>query len=262
MRNLLADAHAEVLARFAWSNVLVGLDFDGTLAPIVDDPAAARMRASTRALLARVAASYPVAIVSGRARADVRRRLDGVRVNEVVGNHGLEPGGDIARCREVVARWVPELRRRLADLPGVEIEDKTYSVAVHYRRSRTRRAAHAAIRAAVAALGPGTRSLGGKLVVNVIPIGAPHKGIAMVRLRRELAADTVLYVGDDITDEDVFGFDDPGRLLGVRVGRSRASRADYYIPTQRSMDTLLARLIALRSDVSSPRHVEGECATR
>jgi trehalose 6-phosphate phosphatase len=246
VKDLLAATHAKVLTRFAWSNVLVGLDFDGTLAPIVARPEAAVLRASTRALLTELSARYPVVVISGRARDDVAARLEGTNVDAVVGNHGLEPGGDTARCRRTVARWLPVLHRHLDAHPGVEIENKVFSVAVHYRRSRQRRMALEAIREAVREIGPGHRWVDGKLVVNLLPEQAPHKGVALVRQREHFGADTALYVGDDVTDEDVFSLDDPGRLLSVRVGRSSSTHAPYFIRSQRSIDELLARLVELR----------------
>ena len=58
-------------------------------------------------------------------------------------------------------------------------------------------------------------------------------------------ADTALYVGDDLADEDVFQLDQPGRLLAVRVGESAASSAGYYVRDQKAVDSLLAKLVML-----------------
>lgn len=249
MKDILAAPQLELLTQFAWSNVLVGLDFDGTLAPIVQRPEDARLRARTRALLVSLAAEFPVAVISGRARDDVARRLEGIPIAAVVGNHGLEPGADLGRCRSLVAEWVPRVRRALESEAGVEVEDKTFSLAVHYRRSRTRRTALQRIRAAIADLGP-ARIIGGKLVVNVLPADAPHKGVALVRLRAQLGTDTALYVGDDVTDEDVFALDDPGRLLCIRVGHNAKSRARYFVSSQPAVDELLRTLIGIRRGMS------------
>jgi trehalose 6-phosphate phosphatase len=250
MRNLLAAANAEVLARFAWSRVLVGLDFDGTLAPIVERPEDAYPRERTHALLHAVARRYPVAVISGRSRADVARRVTDVPLVAVVGNHGLEPGADVERCRGAVARWMPRLTERLRGEAGIEIEDKGMSLAIHYRGSRVRWRARQKIRLALASLGGGMRLIGGKMVVNVLPSGAPHKGIALLRAREHAGVDTAIYVGDDATDEDVFTLDDPGRLLSVRVGRSARSSAQYYVATQRDVDVLLAKLVELRPNAA------------
>lgn len=250
MKHLLTNGSEAVLERFSWSRVLLAFDFDGTLAPIVDRPRDARMRARTRARLATLAERYPCAVISGRSRSDVTRRLSGVRVAAVIGNHGVEPTRDMATHAAAVARFLPVLQARLASMRGVEIEDKGYSVAIHYRRSRSKRAAKAAIHAAIAGLEGTPRVIGGKQVVNVVPAGAPHKGIAVQQLRQDLGADTVLYVGDDVTDEDVFALDEPGRLLSVRIGRSSTSAAPYYLRDQSEIDALLDRLVKLRA---SPR---------
>ena len=109
---------------------------------------------------------------------------------------------------------------------GRRIEDKGFSIAVHYRQSREKKNALAAILEAAARLG-NVRVIGGKQVVNILPDGAPHKGIALERERERLRCDTAIYVGDDETDEDVFALDQPGRLLAIRVGAASASQAPY-----------------------------------
>jgi trehalose 6-phosphate phosphatase len=245
MKDILALANRDVLEQFAWSNVLVAFDYDGTLAPIVRDPNQAFLRESTRRLLQRLAALYPTIIISGRAQLDARRRLRGIPLQRVVGNHGIEPWQATRPMMNKVKRWAPLLRRRLAPLKGIRVENKTYSAAVHYRASREKKKARAAILQAVVELGP-IRVIGGKQVVNVLPRGAPHKGIALERERERLRCDTAIYVGDDETDEDVFGINEPGRLLTVRVSPKRDSQAMYYIKNQAAVDELLAVLIRLR----------------
>lgn len=227
---------------FACSNMLLALDFDGTLAPIVPDPGRAAVRPATRQLLRRLPRQRPCVVISGRARADVLRRLRGTGVTDVIGNHGAEPSPLMAAARQTVRRWVPELRRCLVGLRGVMVEDKGVSVAVHYRHAPRRTAARARIMATAAGLA-GVRLVGGKLVVNLLPAGAPHKGLALEEARERLGCDTALYVGDDETDEDVFTLDQPGRLLSVRVGRSLNSAAGYYIRGQSDIDRLLQVLL-------------------
>lgn len=253
MRDILAGVQSELLARFAWSSTLIGLDFDGTLAPIVPRPDDARMRPATRLALEKLVERYPVAVISGRGLADVRERLDGIPVDAIAGNHGLEPDGDVDRCRATVAAWKPHLIARIGGLQGVVIEDKAFTLAIHYRRSRSRKAALRSIHAAVDSLDGDARVLGGKLVVNVVPPDAPHKGNALIALRRKLGADTAIFVGDDVTDEDVFTLDEPGRLLSVRVCRSASSAAPYYVASQRRVDDLLERLWSLRPNESARR---------
>lgn len=248
MRSMLSRNHREVLEQFAWSNVLLAFDFDGTLAPIVSDPDRAAMRATTCQRLATLAGLYPVCVISGRARADVLGRLKGSGVHEVVGNHGIESLQVSGKLAAEVRSWVPRLQSRLGALRGVVIEDKGFSLAIHYRQSREKKRARAAILAAAALLGD-VRIIGGKQVVNMLPRGAPHKGLALEATRERLGCDTAVYVGDDDTDEDVFAMEQPGRLLAIRVGDKRTSQAAYYLRRQVEIDELLRLLGELRSGV-------------
>jgi trehalose 6-phosphate phosphatase len=242
---LFARANRDLLEMFAWSNVLLAFDYDGTLAPVVRDSTRATMRVSTRRLLARVSTRYPCLVISGRARADALGRLRGVGIFRVVGNHGAEPSPGRAAMRRRIERWLPALTTRLSGRQGVVIEDKGLSLAVHYRQARARNAARRAILGAARELDD-VRIVGGKLVINFVVPDAPHKGLALERECARAECDTAIYVGDDETDEDVFQLDRPGRLLSIRVGRKRSSAAPYYIRSQAEIDRLLETLIALR----------------
>lgn len=247
MKNILSRTQCEILREFSWSNVLLAFDYDGTLAPIVSNPARASMRSRTRELLTEVAKRYPVIVISGRSQEDALKKMRGVGVLEVVGNHGIEPWQASEKHVAEVQRWLPRLAEHTAPYKGVEIENKTFSVAIHYRQSREKKKARAAILKAALELG-GVRIIGGKQVVNILPQGAPHKGIALERERERHRCDTALYVGDDETDEDVFSLDQPGRLLSIRVGSKRGSSAVYCIPNQRAIDALLRSLLNHRGD--------------
>lgn len=249
VKYLFAHGNRAILEHFVWSATLLALDFDGTLSPIVSDPTWAGMHANTRRLLEAAAKRYPTAVISGRALADVRMRLRGTGITEVVGNHGLEPSSSTSRCAKEVRAWLPRLEEAVQSLPGVVLEDKTFSVALHYRKARRKKLACANLRAAISTLGD-VRIIDGKQVINVVPIGAPHKGMALERLRAKLGCDTAIYVGDDETDEDVFSFDrQSGRLLSIRVGPKADSAADYFIRDQREIDLLLRTLSELRDKV-------------
>ncbi len=243
MRHILAESERPVLEGLARSRSLLGFDFDGTLAPIVSLPDAAQMRETTRAALSRVAARYPVAVVSGRALPDLRGRLEGSAVQVMVGNHGVETAEGSARYLGLVQGWRRALEGRLAGIAGVEVEDKGYSLSVHYRRAPERWSELAAL---VAGL-DGARVVSGKMVFNVVPEGAAHKGDALATLCAAEGADVALFVGDDVTDEDVFATTDPARVVSVRVGQWRASRASHYLQHQGEIDALLGVLAELRT---------------
>jgi DNA-binding MarR family transcriptional regulator len=169
-----------------------------------------------------------------------------VRLAGVVGNHGLEPERGASGSVGVVRRWIPLLRERLAAIPGIAIEDKGLSIAVHYRRCRDTRKARERVLAAAAGLGPGARLLGGKQVLNVLPAGEANKGVALERARARLRCEAAVYVGDDETDEDAFALARPGRLLAIRVGHKARSAAPFYVRTQADVDRLLRALVDLR----------------
>jgi trehalose 6-phosphate phosphatase len=245
MTDILSKRNKAVLARYALTNLLIAFDYDGTLAPIVAIPERARMRATTRRLLRRVAERYPCVVISGRMREDLIRRLRDIPVVHVSGNHGLEPWAEDVRYVRQVREWAENLAPRLASCQGVVIENKMYSISIHYRAARNKRRALRAIDAAVQDL-RGTRRIGGKLVVNLVPAGAPGKGVALDRACRLLVCDAALYIGDDDTDEDVFGTARPAQLLSVRVGPAERTGASYLLKHQSQIDTLLRQLVALR----------------
>jgi trehalose 6-phosphate phosphatase len=243
MRSILSQDGFDALDGLAGRRALLAFDFDGTLAPIVADRGGAEMRADTRRLLRAVSLLYPCAVVSGRARADVAARLAAIPLFAVIGNHGAEAGyGPLDRDRRVrVETWVRILRSELGSAAGVEIENKWFSVAVHYRHAPARGAARGLVLQAAASL-EGARVFGGHAVVNVVPRDAPDKGSAIEELLRRAGPRPVLYIGDDRTDEDVFR----SSLIdvAVRVGRTARSAAEWYVPRQASIDELLRALLA------------------
>jgi len=246
MREILSATGRDVLARFARTPVLLAFDFDGTLAPIVRDPQRAAMRPVTRRLLARLARLYPCVVISGRGRADVLRRVGAIAIRNVIGDHGIEASGAPRALRRKVGRWARLLSRQLERWEGVTVEEKPYSVSVHYRNARRKPEARAAVVRAAGNL-VAVRLIGGKDVVNVLPRGAAHKGRALERERIRRRCRTAIYVGDDETDEDVFGGGRTARLLAIRVGVRKTSRAEYCVRSQARIDALLRALIALRA---------------
>jgi trehalose 6-phosphate phosphatase len=249
VKNILVEAQLPVLQRCGAANTLLAFDFDGTLAPLDKDPRAAQLRAGTRRALAAVAERYPTVVISGRARADVLARLGGVATRAVIGNHGLEPSPDAQRYSAMLKTWLPTLRKELDERQGVEIENKLYSLSIHYREAKAKSAALAAIRGAVSALGSEATAIERKWVVDVLPAGAPHRGSALSALRRSLQAESALYVGEDAADDQAFTprADEPDEpLLEVHVGRGGHSKANYYLAAQSDIDRLLKSLLDAR----------------
>ncbi|MDO8794906.1 MAG: trehalose-phosphatase [Vicinamibacterales bacterium] len=242
--DILALRQQRMLTRFATSNVLLACDYDGTLAPIASTPDIVRMRIRTWRLLDEVARRYPTVAISGRSLADLTQRLAGIPLRGLYGNYGAEPAPK--RPPRSVGVWARQLTARLSGHAGVVVEDKGYSVTVHYRHARNEARVAADIRDAARTL-HGARVLGGVLAVTVLPGHAPDKGSALQRARRRLRCDTAIYLGDDDTDEDAFASGPPDALLAVKVGPSGESKARYHLRRQADIDALLRRLLALRS---------------
>lgn len=253
--SVAADAIAEQLT--SHEGVLVGLDFDGTLAPISPSPETPtitpRNERALRALRARQ--NVHVAVVSGRALADLRRR---VGIDDVVyaGNHGLELADDqgvhvhsTAQARQPAVRRAREtVAATLDGVPGWHIEDKRLTATLHYRHvpDRYRPQVSAAVD-----LAGGNDTLvdvvHGKQSVELRPAIDWDKGalLGLLAARRPSTWVTV-YVGDDTTDEDAF------RALrstdvGVFVGDGETAAA-YRLPTQGDVAPFLEWVTALLSD--------------
>lgn len=205
----------------AWrecGSIVLLLDFDGTLAPIVERPEAAAMPAETRAALERLIgrADVEAALISGRGMADLRRRaaLTGVAC---AGNHGMEihgPGAerihpDAQAARPALERVIDALAAPLGEIRGAILEDKGLTLSIHDRMVAAERRDEVAglVRDAVSGEA-GLRVTQGKRVLEVRPRIDWHKGKAVEFLLDEVAPPAgapVLYLGDDTTDEDAFG---------------------------------------------------------
>ena len=243
---ILTKGHLPVLASFATSNVLVALDYDGTLAPIAATPDAAHMRPQTMELLARVSQRYPCVVISGRPLEDLMHRLERIPVWHLVGDHGFQEQAGTQGPAPHVRDWVERLRHRLPRTKGLVIEEKPNTVTIHYRQVADKPEILSAIQAAVLEL-PDARPIDGAEAVNLLPRGGPDKGTALRSARRAFACDTAIYIGDDGTDEDAFRSDGPDRLLSIRIGSETESAARYRLETQLDIDRLLNTLLILRA---------------
>jgi trehalose 6-phosphate phosphatase len=242
VRYLLAPGTRRLLDAFARPGTLLAFDFDGTIAPLVADRRRARIAARTRSLLARVAAAFPCVVISGRGRRDVAARCSGIPFVAIVGNHGLEPSPEAARFRGQGAAWTRTLHRALRQVAGVSVENKGYTVSVHYRQALSKAAARRAISVAAARLS-GAAVAHGIDVVNLIPVGAPDKADALRRLKRRFRCRRSLFFGDDVTDEAVFAAGSDAVDLGVRVGRDPRSLARFYVRDREEVDQALRLLL-------------------
>ena len=228
------------------------LDYDGTLSPIVERPEDAVLDPKTREVLQRLARRYPVAIVSGRDLEDVRARV-GIEGLSYAGCHGFEIAGPRGnRVHGAAAAAAPQLAaaadqvaRDTHDLPGVQLERKRFTLAVHYRRARESdvRAVHGAVERAQARH-PALRVTSGKKVFELQPDVDWDKGRAVLWLIETLALQDALpvYIGDDVTDEDAFRAL-AHRGVGIAVQEAPQPTAAQY--TLRDPDEVRALLAGL-----------------
>ena len=215
------------------STALVAVDFDGTLAPIVAQPGAARPHPQAAAALRTLAASVgAVAVVTGRPAGLAAELLGftaeppGANVS-VVGHYGLETwtsaagvvpdagvGAASSRIDHVRAA-LPGLLRDVGAPPGTRIEDKGAAVAVHVRETADPHAALALLQAPLQRLADsqGLRLEPGRLVLELRP-GGTDKGTALVSLVHTCGARSVCYVGDDLGDIAAFDALDDLRAQG------------------------------------------------
>lgn len=223
--------------------LLVGADFDGTLAPIVDDPAAATaLPASIEALrrLGRAPSTW-VAVVSGRRYGELEARF-GAEDFILVGEHGSDWGTGTAPEPPMLTRAREVVEEEVTITPGSFSEQKLASVAFHFRLASQPGPAVARL-GAWAGTEPGIHLMAGKSVLE-LSADPLDKGMAVARLRTELAADAIMFVGDDTTDESVFstlGETD----LGVKVGPG-PSAATMRLDGPEEVAALLTDLAALR----------------
>jgi len=259
----LPSALASRHALAAWRgnrSIAVFLDDDGTLAPIADDPQRAVLSPRVRATLEALAERWPVAILSGRDRADVEARV-GVSDVLYAGSHGLEIGGrGLQRVPLEAAQALPEVERaharlleRIGSVPGVRFERKRFSLAVHHRNVADPHAMLEIERTIDAVLADSTRlrRRAGKQVIELQPDVDWDKGRALRWMLEAMGLDPrstfPIHIGDDETDEDAFAALS-GMGAGIHVGSSTsASLADFAVRDPDEVAELLAWLEALPS---------------
>jgi len=231
--------------------LLVASDYDGTMAPIVNDPEKAYPHAeSVRALRALAGlAATTAAVISGRALKDLATLSRLPAEVQLVGSHGSEfDVGFVhaidANARKLLSEVTAELSR-IADLhPGVTVETKPASAALHVRNASPEAGAKAlAAVHAEAALWTGVQVTEGKAVIELAVV-ATDKGNALDILRHQEASTAAVFFGDDVTDEKAFGRLQ-GPDLGIKVGEGD-TLAEYRVSSTEDVAAALAFLLEER----------------
>jgi len=231
--------------------LLVACDYDGTLAPIVENPDTARPRPESVGALRSLAALHETttAVISGRALRDLATLSRLPAEVHLIGSHGSE--FDIgfvhelnAEARELHRRLEAELNRLVDGIPGVTLEIKPASIAVHVRQASEEDGARV-IDAVHEGPGKwdGISVTDGKAVVELAVV-ATDKGHALDVLRHQVGATAALFLGDDVTDEKAFARLS-GPDVGIHVGEGE-TLAQYRISDTEDVATVLAFVLEER----------------
>jgi trehalose 6-phosphate phosphatase len=248
MIDLLSFNGLQALRSFITCDTLFAFDLDGTLAPIVANPAAVEIPETIRTEMEKLTRLAVTAIITGRSRADALSRL-GFEPRYLVGNHGVEglPGQqyDLMELQRLVHGWEEQLTSLLPPFirSVTQCEHKGSSLSLHYRHAPDPHVVYAALCDATDQLIPAPRQVGGKSVINLIPQGIPHKGDALLQLMEHSGCHKAFFLGDDETDEDVFRLNN-SRIFSACVGAERLTAARYYLEKQQDTERLLRELSA------------------
>ena len=234
--------------------LLVACDYDGTLAPLVDDPAKAFPRRETVVAI-RALAELPqtsVAVISGRALRDLATLSRLPEEIRLVGSHGGEFDVDFVRGldaerRAVLDQIMAGVHVIVADYPGAFIEPKPAGLALHLRRFEGKGAAEAVARVTeLAASHDGVGVRHGHEVVELSVVDT-DKGRALELIRSQVGASAVVFIGDDRTDEDAFlwpeGEPDYARLLAAAGAELSAASSSDPAAERRAFQKVEARLL-------------------
>ena len=252
----VSDPLQAAIGRLAGTErLLVALDFDGTLAPLVDRPEDARATDRARAAIERLATADDtrVAIVSGRALDSLGQVASPPTGTLLSGSHGVELKLDTGPIQIDLRDTELSKLDRLAEIvegvadgsSGAWIERKPAGLALHTRRMKANDglALQQDARDQVAAELLGVTVRTGKAVLE-FAVRSSDKGESLTRLRQHVGATAAIYVGDDVTDEDAFASLD-AQDVGVKVGQGK-SIATYRVRSPEDVAELLERLADAR----------------
>ncbi|MBI5573967.1 MAG: trehalose-phosphatase [Elusimicrobia bacterium] len=244
----------EIIENLRNRRALIFLDYDGTLVPIRKTPKLAVLNLKTKELLRQISKKYFIAIISGRTLSEIKK-LVGLKNIIYSGNHGFEieiKGRKTVQdvpleSKKEIHRIKNKLIEEIKKIGGAFLEDKGLTLSVHWRLVGKKYLLKLfAIIRDVIRNGLCIHLTKGKKVWEIRPNINWDKGRAvrfvMSKVQSPKSKVVPIYIGDDITDEDVFKILKNG--ITIRVGKSKKSKAKYYIKNQSEIKKLLNHLIA------------------
>ena len=253
---LLDPAHRATLEDWGRGPTLFVFDYDGTLAPVSDDPTHADVPADIWRQLDALAKRAPVAVISGRTRADLLNRLPS-SVQWVLGNHGNDglprSGSGSEEQTQLCASWHDYLMSDAGlwrDAEGATIENKGRSLTLHYKNANNPVLSRSRMLARAVRLVPAPRIIRNADSVDLLPPQSLGKGEAIELLMRESDCEAVVIVGDDVSDEALFQ-EAPENWLTVHVGACVHTDARFQLRNMDEICTLLFHLEAMLQNAGS-----------
>lgn len=246
-------------------HILLLSDFDGTLCPIVKHPDLVKVDKDILAILKKInkLQSVMLGFVSGRPINDIKKHI-GLRKAFYIGNHGLEfkkpndskiqilSKAQIKKSLKVIRSIVEQLKDETETLKGVWLEDKKYSVSLHYRQATSKDARVAAKIfnqvISEAEKNKNIRVTRGKKVFEIRPSFNQNKGTAVEKLKRmhSKKSPLLIYLGDDVTDEDVFKIMSK-KDLSIHIGKGDKSAAQYSLKNVKAVGDFFQKVYRIRS---------------
>ncbi|MFH1575495.1 MAG: trehalose-phosphatase [Candidatus Nealsonbacteria bacterium] len=219
--------------------VIVLVDYDGTLTPIVSKPELALLNEKRRGILRKLSQKYPLAVISGRSLAEVKKL---VRLKDIfyAGNHGLEIEGSghkfiygpALKFKSRFSKLENDLKYSLGKIPGIIVENKGFTLALHYRLvnparlKEVRKVLDETIKNYY-----GIKVSYGKKVFDIKPVFSWNKGKAAEWIIRSLSCRRAMpiYLGDDQTDEDAFLALRKKGITILVAEKEKSSSAEYRL---------------------------------
>ena len=243
MRYFFSKQALSQLQAICQTNTLYAFDYDGTLAPLVPADKKAVMLEETSSLLKKLDDIGIVAIISGRSLNQLLKLLT-FKPKFLIGNHGLEsqdtPASILNKAKKITSKWLTTLKPQLEN---VFVENKQYTLTLHIHiKSHSKKSQLLKL---VKGLSPPPRLILGHQCLNLIPSLSNDKGTALQALMHKTQSRSAFFIGDDVTDEDVFRLNaDMPHLFSLRVEKKQSSLAHFFIHDQEQINDVLRVLIS------------------
>jgi trehalose 6-phosphate phosphatase len=244
----LSKEGRRTLRLLATQPILYGFNFDGTLVRHSANREGITLSRSSQEWLRELGKRAPCAIVSGRALDDLTPRVGDI-IPHLIGNHGLESPlttpSTLNRAQEICLGWMQAVKVDSSPIlkdHGVEIEDRRYTLTIHYRAGKDPVQVRLALTILLNRLTPQPRLTFGHACINALPPGHQGKGAAALSLMRRLRQVGLFYIGDEGADEEVFERPE-GLAMGVSVGKQAESRAKFYVDHQGQVEEVIRFLV-------------------